>query len=475
MGYVISLLLCGHYVHKIRWKTLLFFNFSIWWLGVLGSGNAKEYNSFYVLLFSRMATGCSEAACHVVATPLIQDRGGKHTGVWLSIYLTGMPIGHNVGYIYGSYLASSDQWGWDWAYYFVCLVSLPPLIVLLFVKDDTNGGLLGGVENSIVVINDGDRFQTAREPLLNALHCEDSNATVQHSNQQKITLSSAIKACLSSPVLVTVSLGWAAIIGTCASFYTFSVSSVIALELFDNERQAASWFGTLAMVAGVVGTQIGGKLADKVLATGSKCGDAFLHPIIANMLSRINILVAMSITFILSTVLVHNAAIFLVLLFTGWVLLCKCFVFILDCLSPIFNPDLFHDIAYLVMTQTGVNLIAILAVDHCYRPNASAFFYLTSHLLGDVPIPVLMGLIKGRLAPACQVGPGGEFVDPERCMEQEKEVRKCLAIIFAWSLWCLIFFEIARQFARRQAETLGKQQAMKSSRCYYWRAQKEVC
>lgn len=328
MGYVISLLLSGHFVHKIRWKTLVLISFCVWWLGVLGSGNAKQYNSFYILLFSRMASGCSEATFHVVAPPLIQDRGGKHTGLWLSIFLTGMPVGHNLGYIYGSVLASSDQWGWDWAYYFVCIFSLPPLIVLLFVKDEMDGGILGGVVKCNEGNYDGDRLPPVREPILNALHYEDP-ASTRHLNWQTNTLSSKILVCLSSPVLVTVSLGWAAIIGTCASFYAFSVSSVITLEMFDNEREAAGWFGALATTAGVVGTQIGGRLVDMVLTkyigTNAECGvdDAFRHQIIASILTRINILVALAMIFVLSSVVAHNTAIFLVLLSIGWTLLCE--------------------------------------------------------------------------------------------------------------------------------------------------------
>ena len=41
-GYAVSLLLSGHYVHKIRWKPLVFSSLCVWWLGVLGSGNAKQ-------------------------------------------------------------------------------------------------------------------------------------------------------------------------------------------------------------------------------------------------------------------------------------------------------------------------------------------------------------------------------------------------------------------------------------------------
>ena len=149
-GYTISIIFSGHYVHKIKWKPLVFSGLCIWWLGVLGSGNAKQYNSFYVLLFSRMATGCSEAAFQVVAPPLIQDRaGGQAVGFWLSIFLMGLPLGLSLGYIYGSHMATSAMWGWDWAYYWMCIGSFPLLIVFAFVRDTTNGGILSGAQEEV--------------------------------------------------------------------------------------------------------------------------------------------------------------------------------------------------------------------------------------------------------------------------------------------------------------------------------------
>jgi len=254
----------GHYVHKIPWIPLVLCSLCVWWLGVLGSGNAKKYNSFYVLLFSRMATGCSEAAFQVVAPPIITDRGGKHSGLWLSIYLTGLPLGLAFGYIYGSKMASSDVWGWDWAYYWIAIASLPVILTFSFVKDETNGGILGGedaVDMDNVMIDsvdqeDGGNDETsshlAQQPLLGATEDEEvadttttqalqqpmSEATesIRSKKKHHFTLFTEIKVCLSSPVLVTLSLGWAAIIGVVASLGTFGTSFTLALQLYDDER-----------------------------------------------------------------------------------------------------------------------------------------------------------------------------------------------------------------------------------------------
>lgn len=143
------------------------------------------------------------------------------------------------------------------------------------------------------------------------------------------------------------------------------------------------------------------------------------------------------------------------------VLICLCII--------VFGPDF----PFLVMTTTGINLTAMLAVDRCYRPNASAFLMLTSNIAGVLPLPVIMGLIKDKLAPSCRVGPSGEFDDPEQCHAEGAEIRKCLAMAYSWVLWSLAFFEIARQFSWRNAERSGRQEVRRSIRCY-WRDQKEL-
>ncbi len=283
----------------------------------------------------------------MVAPPLIQDRGGKNTGLWLSIYLTGLPVGLAFGYVYGSFIANSNRWGWDWAFYFMCIASLPPLMILMFVKDESNGGILGGagesIEEDVGGSREGNRDSdengensglSTHEPLLAASSDEDEVIQETHVNHRKFTVFSEIKACLSSPVLVTVAIGWAAIIGIVASLGTFGGAYVLALQLYDDEREAAYWFGISAALAGVVGTPLGGRLADKVLdryvngtadnaRSGEGVDDSLRHPIIASMLARINMLIVIAMLFVFPTLAMQEAAFFLAFLAIGWTLLCK--------------------------------------------------------------------------------------------------------------------------------------------------------
>jgi hypothetical protein len=55
-----------------------------------------------------------------------------------------------------------------------------------------------------------------------------------------------------------------------------------------------------------------------------------------------------------------------------------------------------------------------------------------------------------QLAPNCRVGSDGEFIDPDQCSEEEGGVRLTLAIAYAWTIWSLFFFELARRFAVKE-------------------------
>mmetsp|Transcript_12646 Transcript_12646/g.28881 ORF Transcript_12646/g.28881 Transcript_12646/m.28881 type:complete len:613 (+) Transcript_12646:321-2159(+) len=467
LGYSVAVLLSGHYVHKVRWKPLVLSGLCVWWLGVLGSGNAKDYGSFYVLLFSRMATGCAEAAFTVVAPPLIQDRGGAGSGMWLSFYLTGLPVGLALGYVYGSHMATSDVWDWGWAFYFLNAASLPLLVAMAFVRDGTNGGVLSGAGEFEEVAgrtgdapddgttermtertaeagddhhapSDDDDGREPLEPLLGGQQQQQPAAADARVEHRSFTLWSETRVCLSSGVLVSLSLGWAAIMGVVASLGTFGGAYVLALQLFDDEKSAATAFGITAAASGVVGVPMGGKLADGVLAryigqdgggastssSGEGVDDSLRHPIAASLMGRVWVLVLLALLAIYPTLAIDGPAPFLALLFVGWTLL--------------------------FATQTSITLVAMLSVDRSHRPNALAFLTLTSHILGDVPLPVLLGLIKDRMAPSCSVDESGHFSDPEGCAAEESGVRGSLAVAYSWVIWSLLFFWLARRAAKRK-------------------------
>jgi hypothetical protein len=259
-----------------------------------------------------------------------------------------------------------------------------------FVRDNINGGVLTGAgeyENVTIDMREVSSLALIEEDAQEPLLVTDTPGTLaqHHHKTKKFTIWSEIKTCFSSPLLVTLSLGYAAMIAVVASLGTFGGAFVLALNLFDDERIAAACFGSAAALSGVVGMPLGGRLVDRVLSryggknteggsmspgiSGDKIDDSMRHSIVGSIMPRINLLVLGSLVFISPTLVMHNAVYFLTFLSIGWILL--------------------------FATQTGIMLCAMLSVDTGHRPNALAFITLISHLLGDVPAPIILGLIKG--------------------------------------------------------------------------------
>mmetsp|Transcript_10166 Transcript_10166/g.21841 ORF Transcript_10166/g.21841 Transcript_10166/m.21841 type:complete len:419 (+) Transcript_10166:1-1257(+) len=318
--------------------------------------------------------------------------------------------------------------------------------------------------------DNGITTSTSQSALTRQLNSQKQQSVTQSPSQQphhstsrkkqEFTLLSEIKTCLSSPTLVSLSLGYAAMIGVVSSLGTFGGAFILALQLFDDERTAAVCFGIAAALSGVIGTPLGGKLVDRVMerhfhqenhnpnhdhnqnhttTTSSSTSSSPIanttnpmglnidpttrNTLLSSLLPRLNLLVLLAVLFVLPTLLMQQAAFFLSFLFLGW--------------------------TFLFATQTGLMVSAMLTVDRAHRPNALAFLTLTSHILGDVPAPIALGWIKDRLAPECRIGEDGDFEDPEGCAEEEEGVRLGLGVAYLWMGWSLVFFEVARRFAKR--------------------------
>jgi hypothetical protein len=280
-----------------------------------------------------------------------------------------------------------------------------------FVKDNINGGVLTGAgeyeatnitssdtssnngldlaEVSSLALTESDTLEPLLASAQGLSSPTTSSTTARSKKTKKFTIWSEIKTCFASPLLVTLSLGYAAMIAVVASLGTFGGAFVLALNLFDDERVAAACFGSAAALSGVVGMPLGGRLVDRVLSryggknnrelgsmspggiSGDKIDDSMRHSVVGGIMPRINLLVFGSLLFITPTLVMHDAVYFLTFLSIGWILL--------------------------FATQTGIMLCAMLSVDTGHRPNALAFITLISHLLGDVPAPIVLGLIKGEI------------------------------------------------------------------------------
>ena len=134
------MVITGHLTHIIKWKNIVFGGMITWTLTVWLSGLSYNVNSFYLLLFSRLISGVAEASFYVVAPPIIEERGGAHTGLWMSIFVGAFPLGVSIGMFFGAII--SHEYHWSWCFYIMACSTLPLVISVFFINDNVNGGVL---------------------------------------------------------------------------------------------------------------------------------------------------------------------------------------------------------------------------------------------------------------------------------------------------------------------------------------------
>lgn len=431
-GYSFAIVICGHLVHVVPWKKMTTVGFVIWISSVLLSGFSYMFDSFTILMIGRILSGVAEASFHVIAPPMFQDRGGKNAALWLSIYLCAMPLGMALGYVFGSEVANSPKMGWYWAFIIEGLVALPILFFqLLFIRDDKNGGVFAPYETSSVDARKDVEITDAAADVVGDISAEKEKSDDITNDNNDVnthpTFMDEIRICLESRILIYIIIAQSVCIAVVSVMSTFGGAFLLALQLFDKEQAGARSFGITAALAGVIGTPLGGLVMDKVLSRNKrrKMKDTLTNmEQLVHVLPVITIFVTVGITICYPTLFFTTAFPFLAFLFFGW--------------------------AVLFMSQAGITYCIMLSVPESNRSNAIAFSTLMSHVLGDVPAPILFGFLKDKLAPACNITANGAFVDDVRCEEQHLGIRGTIAIAYAWITLSIVFFELARRVAKRE-------------------------
>jgi len=94
-----------------------------------------------------------------------------------------------------------------------------------------------------------------------------------------------------------------------------------------------------------------------------------------------------------------------------------------------------------------MNLCVMEAVPHENRPFAIAFSTLLMHLLGDVPSPIVVGWLKGLVAPHCTPkgtdDDGDEVAIPDECDDEQAQLRGVIAFIACWLLLSPLCYGVA--------------------------------
>tara|TARA_R110002072_G_scaffold81148_8_gene185854 strand:+ start:1895 stop:3187 length:1293 start_codon:yes stop_codon:yes gene_type:complete len=186
--------------------------------------------NFYQLLLARIGVGVGEAGCTPPAHSLISDIvPPERRSSALAFYSLGIPIGTLLGMMIGGFLA--DWVGWRMAFLFVGLPGVAMALVVHFML---------------------------REPRLGMARSSDSPAAPA----PELSLWVSVRTVLQSRAFVLLLLA-----GSTASFLAYGKTTWTTIffqrthELTPGE--VGFWFGVINGAAGILGTWLGGYLADR--------------------------------------------------------------------------------------------------------------------------------------------------------------------------------------------------------------------
>lgn len=297
----------------------------IWSIATILSGLAHGYAH---LLAARAIVGIGEAALVAIAPALLADLFPPQGRARVyALFNMAIPVGAALGYVVGGQVGA--HFGWRAAFFVAGVPGIALAAAALWLPDPPRG------------IQDGGAVRAAAPPHGSlALYLD----------------------LLRRGRYMLLVLGYAA--------YTFGLGGLAAWMPAFLERvrgipkaSAATDFGLIVVATGIVGTVVGGWLADYLLKYSRQ---SYLW------LSGVTTLLAAPVAFIALTV--HSSALYL--------------------------PAIIAAELLLFMSTGPVNAAVVNIVSPFERASAAALSMFVIHLLGDVPSPVLIGYLSDHLGTA---------------------------------------------------------------------------
>lgn len=461
VGFVLASIVFGHLVHYRGPFHLCSIGIGIWLLAVILSGCASYSNSYIFLLFARMLSGVGEASYQCTIPPWIQTFAPPASrGTWMAIFYTAISVGTAVGYTYGAYVAGSI--GWQWAFFIEGIAIAPFLLLLSYISPEypvhccnaSASSSPSKLHSSMSIQSDSrDSFAlnsttSASAPLPSIPSSSSMSSVVADTSHEIPTMIEELCIIFKSPVYVMVTTGYAAQTFTLIGISTFGSAFFMGLGFFDSEASSSTIFGALVSLAGIIGTPLGGYCLDWLSSkpqasatptfaeallmeydddeedvdvvsheknqtddfgggsgrTNSKKGskdnkDDNKWRLLGPKHSRSKQPKNDSLMLETSTKLITIA--------TVLGSFCFCIIYFID------NKYFYFSVVFLgcmltFFCNSGINFAILLSVPSQNRAFAVAMSSVCIHVFGDVPSPIITGLIKDHLAPGCAASSSSE-------------------------------------------------------------------
>ena len=335
LGYFVTSPLFGARADKGTRKGLIAIGVAIWSIATVASGFAT---SFAMMIGARVVVGVGEASYATLAPTIIDDlTPPERKNRTLAIFYLAIPVGSALGYVLGGFIEA--RWGWRSAFY-IC--GGPGLVLALACT---------------LIVEPERKLREAKGKVIDGLR-----------------------------TLAKIPLFRRAVLGYCA--YTAALGAfaywapLFIADRFQGQltdETANYWFGLVTVLAGVIGTLVGGAWADRAQRA--------LPPISADeaynsKANRVGV----------------NALLRVCALGMVWAAPIAAAAFMMP------TPTLFFTFAFLCeiglfLSTSPVNAIGLRGVPPELRASSMAAMIFAIHLFGDLWSPSLLGLLKDAVAP----------------------------------------------------------------------------
>jgi MFS family permease len=430
IGYGIASVVFGNLVHYYPPFYICTSGLSVWIIAVISSGFSYYTGSYICLFLARMASGVGEAAFQISIPPWISKYSPKsQRGMYLSIFFTAIPTGTAIGYAYSALLATTI--GWPYAFFIESILMASTLPFLHSItpfyprevsisskikeeksEDDEKNNILTPTPNKTQPVEINHSYNSHPSPL--------------SPSESQPTLLQELNVLIRTPIYLCTVAGYAAQTGSVIGLSTFGSSFMIGLGYFNTETESSSAFGALVSVAGILSTPLGGYIIDRISSLRKFHYEKMMND--GKISKKLSDLIELQSS--LTLICLVNL--------TGSTLLCLAYV-IYD--RSLFLTDLFFGVFSLFLSSAGINLVIMLSVPESNRALAIGLSCLGLHLFGDVPSPIIAGLLKDHFAPNCTGS--GDSSSSESCRSESHGLRLTLLLVSSWLYVCVIFMTLA--------------------------------
>jgi MFS family permease len=364
VGFAVASPIFAHLSHRIPGNILMSVGLFAWVASAAVAGFAWHY---YVLLVARILIGVGEAAFASLAPAEIDDLAPPaRRALWMGIFFSSIPIGQAAGY--GGAGVIAKYLGWRYTFYFEAAAMLPFAIILLCMKP---------VAKQVTKKEDVELADDADAAEMSARFVDDAT-----SHTAPPTAAKTLVALWSNTPYVLIVLGYAALVSVTGSLGLY-MPDYITTHLAIDASVASVEFGATLACAGLVGTVVGGVLADMGKRTGSQ---RVLH-----MMRIITLALIVGTPVGICAVWFGNSPVVL-----------YCVLFLSTCARVCcrWRAQTRAGLSIVFLHIGPINSIILALVDKQLRGPAMAVSIFALHALGDLPSPVLVGEMLKYAGPA---------------------------------------------------------------------------